>query len=150
MSLELLIFEIASNLFGLPTSSVREVLRAAALFRLPESPSCIAGGLNLRGEIIPVLDGRALFALEPKAMMPRDHLIVINSGGAVAAIHVDRAIELIVASTSSSDNAREHGRFVASIVNTPRGATSVLDPAALVALVGGTEPPSAVVARGEA
>ena len=126
MPLELLIFEIDDSVFAVPTSRVVRVLRAAAVFPLPEYPDVVCGGLDLRGDILPVLDGRALFGRPHKAIHPRDHMIVLESGAELFAIHVDRGLELVRVD-ANKDDSQVAGKFIRQIVNTPRGPTAVAD-----------------------
>jgi purine-binding chemotaxis protein CheW len=125
MSLELLVFEIDDGAFGVPTAHVREVLRAAALFPLPEHAELIEGGLNLRGEIVPVVDGRAMLGRTSRPIHPSDHMIVIEATGQVVAIRVDHAVELV--SVGEDEGKRTAGKLIEQIVNTARGPTAILD-----------------------
>lgn len=150
MSLELLLFEIAGSLFGISTAPVRGVVRAAALFPLPEFPEAIEGGLNLRGDIVPVIDGRALFAEAHQPIHPHEHFIVLEADQKVAAIHVDRALEVVVADPFGTDAEQASGQFVQCVLNTARGATSVLDVAALVGIAHASEIPATPKTRSEA
>ncbi len=127
MSQELLLFELDNGTFGVPTCSVREVLRAAALFPLPEYPEFVAGGLNLRGEIVPVVDGRALLSRDRKPIDPADHMIVLGAQARSIAIHVDRAISLTVISQDDLAVPPSRGKFVTQVVSTENGPTAILD-----------------------
>ncbi len=57
-------FEIGTHHFGLDVLHVQEVLRAQPITPVPLAAPTIAGLLNLRGQIITVLDLRTLFGLE--------------------------------------------------------------------------------------
>lgn len=127
MSLKLLVFEIDDGAFGVPTAHVREVLRAAALFPLPEYPDLIEGGLNLRGEIVPVVDGRAMLARTSRPIQPGDHMIVLDACQKLVAIRVDRAVELTALEASHDAGESLHGKLVKQVVNTARGPTAILN-----------------------
>ena len=58
MDIEILVFEINGQRFGIRAVDVVEVLRAATLTPLPSAPSVIQGLLNLRGHVVPVLNVR--------------------------------------------------------------------------------------------
>ena len=60
---EVLLFTLEAQRYALPTSDVRELLRAVRLTPLPRAPAVIEGLLNLRGELLPVLDMRRRFRL---------------------------------------------------------------------------------------
>lgn len=91
---EILIFEVGRHRYGLPAGDVQELLRAVALTPLPRAPSLVEGVINLRGKVIPVLDIRARFHLPARPVEPGDHLVVVRTGGRLAALRVDRALEL--------------------------------------------------------
>jgi len=133
MSRELLIFEIDDCVFGVPAEHVRQVLRAAALFPLLEYPKLVEGGLNLRGEIIPVIDGRAILSRPHKPIEPSDHMIVIGARQKLVAIHIDRALELARLEARTDTAEPPPGKLIERIVNTWRGATAILDVDGLLA-----------------
>ena len=64
--LEVLVFEVGDKRFGVHSGNVREVVRAVKLSPLPEKPDIVEGLLNLRGQILPVVDVRRLFSLAPR------------------------------------------------------------------------------------
>lgn len=132
MTGEVLVFEVDDGTFAVPTTSVREVLRTAALFPLPESPELVEGGLNLRGEVVPVVDGRAILARNRKPMDLADHLIVLCDQAHCIAIHVDRAVALTV--IDEETHPPEPGKFVACVVNSEFGPMSILDVGELIAV----------------
>jgi purine-binding chemotaxis protein CheW len=67
--LEVVVFELAGQLFGLP-AAVHELIRAVAVVPLPRTPAVVKGVINLRGRIAPVLDLRVWFRLPAKEVEP--------------------------------------------------------------------------------
>ena len=57
---DLLIFEQSGQQYAVRSVIVREVLRAFSAVPLPNAPPIVEGILNVRGEIIPLLDMRCL------------------------------------------------------------------------------------------
>jgi purine-binding chemotaxis protein CheW len=92
---EVLVFQLDGQRFGLLATVVREVLRAVALVPLPRAPAIIEGVINLRGRIVPVLDLRSRFRLPPRPLRPTDHLIVAWAGERLVALRVDQATDLV-------------------------------------------------------
>lgn len=92
--LDVLVFEVGGQRYGLPAADVLELVRAVTLMPLPGAPATVEGVMNLRGHIVPVLNIRAPLRLAPKKAEPSDHLIVTRSGGRSVAVRVDRALEL--------------------------------------------------------
>ena len=92
---EVVVFELAGQLFGLPAADVRELVRAVAVVPLPRTPAVVKGVINIRGRIVPVLDVRGRFRLAAKEVEPTDHFLVAQTGERLVALHVDRATDLI-------------------------------------------------------
>ncbi len=57
-SMQLVSFIIGKERFGVDILEVREIIRDAAITAIPNSPSFVEGVINLRGNIIPVIDLR--------------------------------------------------------------------------------------------
>jgi len=93
--LEVVVFELAGQLFGLPATDVRELIRAVSVVPLPRTPAVVKGVINIRGRILPVLDLRGRVGLSAKEGAPTDHFIIAQAGERLVALHVDRATDLI-------------------------------------------------------
>ena len=59
---DLLIFEQSGQKYAVRSAVVREVLRAFSAVTLPKAPPLVEGILNVRGEIIPLLNMRRRLA----------------------------------------------------------------------------------------
>ena len=106
LSVEILVFEVSGQRYGLPSCDVREVLRALTLTPPPEASGLIEGLFNLRGTVVPVLDIRKRFGLPAKPFEHTDHLIVFQVGERVVAVRADKAEGLVQLATSDVDGAR--------------------------------------------
>src|SRR5262249_17303062 len=92
---EILLFEVAGQGYGLAARDVQEVVRAARPAPLPRAPRVIEGVLNLRGRVVPVFDTRQRFGLAAKPLEPADQFIIARSENRVVALHVDRTTNLV-------------------------------------------------------
>jgi purine-binding chemotaxis protein CheW len=121
--LEVLIFELGGQRFGLPVADVQELLRAVTIVPLPKAPAVVEGVINLRGRIVPVLDVRQRFRLPPRALDPGDHLIVARTGERLVALRVDRALDLVALAPDAVEEAKgavpgvEYVAWVAKLPN---------------------------------
>ena len=132
--MELLVLEIGAVKFGLDAKHVREVQRVAALTPLPEAGAAVEGAMNLRGELVPVLDVRRLIGNAPKEMALTDHFVVFGSVSRAAAVRVDRAVELVqVDEQSAETDAVAESKFVSRVVRVHDEFVHVLDPERLLA-----------------
>jgi purine-binding chemotaxis protein CheW len=59
-----LTFHLRGQLYGLPIAVVREINRVGEIAPVPQTHSFVAGVINLRGKIIPVVDLRLKFGFE--------------------------------------------------------------------------------------
>jgi purine-binding chemotaxis protein CheW len=92
---EVLLFTLEGQRYALPLEDVRELVRAVRLTPLPRAPAVVEGLLDLRGELLPVLDLRRRFRLPARRLSPSDHLIVAQAGPRNLALRVDRAEGLL-------------------------------------------------------
>jgi len=92
---EVLLFTLEGQRYALPLEDVRELVRAVRLTPLPRAPAVVEGLLDLRGELLPVLDLRRRFRLPARRLSPSDHLIVAQAGRRNLALRVDRAEGLL-------------------------------------------------------
>lgn len=141
MEIEILVFEIDGHSFGVRSSDVQEVVRAATLTRMPNAPDSVEGVLNLRGRVLPVLNTRWLLGLEPRAIHHTDHLIVVRAVTHQVALRVDRAVDLVKFSPDDAqDPSGDHagGRLIDMIGKTSEGLVYVIETQRLL-LAGETE-----------
>lgn len=126
---ELLVVEAAGSPYAIAVERVREIVRLAAITRIPRTPSWLAGVVALRGEIVEVVDLRRRIGV-PQAEVTRSSRIVVIHGdeAGVAGILVDsvtgvlRVPEQDVLPTDGRDF-----RAVVEMVRTPDGFVGVLD-----------------------
>jgi len=120
-------FVMDGHRFGLLAGDVREVLRAATPSPLPRAPAIVLGLLNVRGELVPVLDVRSRFGLRPRALAHADHLVVATAGARTVAFAVEAADVLLEVASGTVDVARTHGEHVAGVVKLDDGTLIIYD-----------------------
>jgi purine-binding chemotaxis protein CheW len=90
-----LTFFIGNEVFGIEIRHVMEIVGIQARTALPEMPEYIKGLINLRGNIIPLLDVRLRFGKEPREYDDRTCVIVIDISGTRIGLIVDSVSEVI-------------------------------------------------------
>jgi purine-binding chemotaxis protein CheW len=58
-------FKLDEEIFALDVAKVREVLECTTLTKVPRTPEYLRGVINLRGSVVPVVDMRLMFGMEP-------------------------------------------------------------------------------------
>ncbi|HVY62287.1 MAG TPA: chemotaxis protein CheW, partial [Planctomycetota bacterium] len=91
---EVLIFQLDDRRFGVPLAAVREVLPSLASEPLPGAPGAIEGVIDVRGEVVPVVDVRARLGLGARAISIADHIVVARAGDRTVGLRADRALGL--------------------------------------------------------
>lgn len=129
-STAVLVFQVGGQRFGLPAHSVREAFRAVSIAPLPKAPKVVEGVVNVRGEVVPVLDIRSRFRLPKKDPEPADHIILAELAGRPLALRVDRVMEL--ASLPSTEietgkTAMPLGDYVSGVAKLPDGLVLIHD-----------------------
>jgi len=93
--LQLVSFHLGGEEFGLDILRVQEIIRIQPLTRVPNSPDFIAGVMNLRGRIIPVVALRRRFGMEQSAPDKQTRIVVVETEGAVLGFIVDAVSEVL-------------------------------------------------------
>jgi purine-binding chemotaxis protein CheW len=88
-------FYLADEKYGVPVSQVREVLRYSEITPVPGAPDYVIGIINLRGNVVTVLDTRKRFALPPVEVDDSTRVVIIEVEEQVVGILVDQVSEVM-------------------------------------------------------
>lgn len=89
----LVIFTLADECYALDISTVQEIILWQSVTRVPMTPD-VEGIINLRGNVIPVIDLRKRFGLEAQTG-PETRIVVVEIGAVVAGLVVDGVHEVL-------------------------------------------------------
>jgi len=87
-------FRVGEQSYALPISTVREIVRPPEITPVPQSPEHVAGVMNLRGRIVPVIDLRKRFR-QTIENSPKTRALVIALDGKLIGLLVDSASEVL-------------------------------------------------------
>lgn len=88
-------FRVGQENFGVPISSVHEIVRAMEVTQVPDAPQYIEGVINLRGKIIPVIDLRKRFGATNIISNKKNRILVTEISGRLVGLLVDMASEVV-------------------------------------------------------
>lgn len=91
---EFMTFQMGKEFFGISIEYVDEIVAMQPITLIPETPDYVKGLINLRGKIIPVIDVRMKFGMEPVAYTDRTCVIVIHVGATVVGLIVEKIAEV--------------------------------------------------------
>jgi len=89
-----LVFLVDGERHAVVADRVVEIARAVAVTALPGAPAPIAGVVDRRGTVVPVLDLRRRFDRAPRGAPLADQLVFVLAGPREIALRVDEALEL--------------------------------------------------------
>jgi purine-binding chemotaxis protein CheW len=72
-----LTFKLGEEEYGLEILKVQEIIQMQKVTRVPKAPQYVRGVINLRGKVIPVIELRKKFAMEPREDTDRTCIIVV-------------------------------------------------------------------------
>ncbi len=103
MELQLVVFKIRTEEFGVEIRSVQEIIRMANITEIPRAPHHVKGIINLRGRIIVVISLNAILGSQEKEHDVSTRIIVADIDGTVMGFIVDSVCEVIRLPSKSID-----------------------------------------------
>jgi purine-binding chemotaxis protein CheW len=105
--MQLVGFEVGKEIFGVDILMVREIIRSAPITPVPNSPEFVEGVINLRGDIIPVIDLRKRLNLFTEEMQKKNWILILDIEGSVTGFVVDMVDEVLKIDESTIEPAPE-------------------------------------------
>ena len=132
-----LVFRLGNDEFGLPINSVVEVAQVPSqITRIPKTPKFLDGVVNLRGEVLPVVDQRRRFDMPKFDQAESRRLIVVKTEHHRAAIIVDSVSDVL---RTAADAISPPPQLTAQISRLVHGVINLEKSARLVLLLDPTE-----------
>lgn len=105
--MQLVGFQIGKELFGVDILMVQEIIRQVSITAVPNSPDFVEGVINLRGDIIPVIDLRKRLDLYIKKDHLNEHnwILILDINGRVTGFIVDKVTEVLKIEESAIEHA---------------------------------------------
>lgn len=93
--LQLVGFAIGKEQFGVDILMVQEIIRAAPITSVPNSPDFVEGVINLRGNIIPVIELRKRLNLFQENVDDDTWILILDIDGRVTGFIVDSVSKVL-------------------------------------------------------
>jgi purine-binding chemotaxis protein CheW len=94
-----LTFTLGAEEYGLQILKVREIIGYMAITAVPRAPLDVRGVINLRGQVVPIVDMRARFGMESVEVTDQTCIIVVEVKAGRQSFHtgiiVDRVCEVL-------------------------------------------------------
>lgn len=102
-------FHLCGETYGVDVMQVQEVLRHTEIAPVPGAPAYVIGIINLRGNVVTVIDTRHRFGLEPGDVTDNTRIVVIEADKHVVGILVDSVAEVVYLRQSEIETAPNVG-----------------------------------------
>ena len=93
-TIDVLLIRLADELYGVPSASVREVVRYRAYTPVPGSPPSLPGILSQRGTILPAVELRSLLGLGIVPVTRAARLVIVAHQEIDMALLVEAVLDL--------------------------------------------------------
>ena len=94
-TMQLVSFHLAEEIFGVTITKVREIILMCDITQVPQTPHYVKGLINLRSNVIPVIDLRTLFGFPESDQTGESRIMVLQVGCRTVGIIVDGVDEVL-------------------------------------------------------
>ncbi len=94
----IIVFRVAGLLCGLDARAVREILPWQAATRVPGAPAAVRGLVNVRGQLVPVVQARPVLGFEPAP--DEGSVMLLELAGRDVGLQVDQVVDLFTVTES--------------------------------------------------
>lgn len=120
--LQYVTFRLDNETYGLNVMQIQEVLRYTDIAPVPGAPDYVLGIINLRGNVVTVIDTRRRFGLAEAEVTDASRIVVMESADQVMGILVDSVAEVVYLKSSEIETApnvgnEESARFIQGVCN---------------------------------
>jgi purine-binding chemotaxis protein CheW len=115
-------FKLQEETYGINVMQVQEVLRYTDIAPVPGAPEYVLGIINLRGNVVTVIDTRGRFGLVSSDVTENSRIVIIEADKQVIGILVDSVAEVVYLKASEIDTAPnvgtdESAKFIQGVSN---------------------------------
>jgi purine-binding chemotaxis protein CheW len=88
-------FQVGRETYGVPITSLHEIVRVPEITAVPDAPDYLEGVINLRGKIVSVMDLRKRFGDKQAKLKKNNRILVVEHSGKLTGLIVDSASEVL-------------------------------------------------------
>lgn len=120
--LQCVTFTLADESYAINVMQVQEVLKYTEIAPVPGAPPYVLGIINLRGNVVAVMDARSRFGLMPHDITDSTRIVVIEANEQVIGILVDSVAEVVELNSADIEPAPnvgndESSKYIKGVAN---------------------------------
>jgi purine-binding chemotaxis protein CheW len=101
---QFVVFKLGENDYGIDITKVITIEKVLPIARVPKTPSFIKGVINLRGEIVPVMDVRKRFGMDVTEETDETRIIILKVQDIQFGVIVDEVDEVLTLEQEDIEN----------------------------------------------
>ncbi len=102
------VFKLDNEEYGLDILRVKTIEKMSSITRVPKTPSYVKGVINLRGEIVPIIDLKSRFSLKETIADYNTRIVIVYVDDVTVGLIVDSATEVIDIDNNSIEEPPEN------------------------------------------
>ena len=92
---QLIVFRAGNEEFCIPISDAQEIIKVVPITPIPDSPYFMRGLINVRGDIVAIIDIKTLFSLPSIDNDNPKHIIITKQKSGIFGLIVDEVVEVL-------------------------------------------------------
>ncbi|MBN2528690.1 MAG: chemotaxis protein CheW [Deltaproteobacteria bacterium] len=129
---EIVIFQVGETYCGITIDNVQEINKNMEITTVYSAPEYVRGVINLRGQIVTIVDMRKKFHMEPSEISKRMNNVVVNSKGEQIGLLVDNVEDIIPANQDEILPSPPHmndamGKYFTGVYKLEEDLVAILD-----------------------
>jgi purine-binding chemotaxis protein CheW len=130
-SFELITFRLGETLYGIDINKVLGINKILDITPVAQAPDYIKGLLNLRGQIISIIDLGIKLGLRPSTMDKESRIIIVSSNDEYIGLQVDQIFDVVISEKNKMappppNLGKVQGEFFTGVVKTEKSLIGIL------------------------
>jgi purine-binding chemotaxis protein CheW len=130
------LFSMSGDYYAVTVDMLAEIIIPQKIFPVPTTPSHVIGVINLRGNIVPIVDIRPALSLAPQAGIQQIAIIhvneftlgiVVDAVSEVVAVPASSVLPLPAEVSTQDAGAKKRSRYLQAIVQRQQGVAALLN-----------------------
>lgn len=119
-------FSVGKENYAVRVTSVREIVNLTKITKVPLTPEYFEGIMNLRGEVLPVINLRKLLQI-PDENLEASKVVILTDNSMSVGVIVDKTSQVLRVSKDEEQEAETESQFVSKIIKKDNNIYLVLD-----------------------
>ncbi len=102
--MELVVFDLHGESYAVDVNRVQEIVRTCPITEVPDTPESVQGVMNLRGNVVPVVNTSRVFGLGEMDETAESRILIVGNKGKMIGMMVDAVTEVLSTGSESLES----------------------------------------------